>query len=283
MKKLLITDVDNTLFDWQTLWFETFTAMAGKALEISGVDSDRFYQECSAVHQRYGTSEYAFVLNELPCLEELYGPNVVAVMQPAIDMFRDARRKNLALYPGVMETLQGLRSNGVTIAAYTESKEFYTVYRFKRLDLDGVVDYLYSPPDHSLPIGTLDTRKYDSSHYELHNTIHRFTPEGEVKPNPHILISIIDELGFELRDTVYVGDNLLKDVFMAQQAKVLDVYAKYGAAQHRDEQYDLLKRVTHWTPEMVSREAAALKPGVVNPTHVLESSLSEILPIVLER
>jgi hypothetical protein len=47
LKKLLITDVDNTLLDWQHLWFETFSAMARRVLEISKVDADRFYAECA--------------------------------------------------------------------------------------------------------------------------------------------------------------------------------------------------------------------------------------------
>jgi phosphoglycolate phosphatase len=280
VKKLLITDVDNTLFDWQHLWFETFSAMANRVLEISGVDPQRFYAECSVVHQKYGTSEYAFILSELPCLHEVYGDDVLRQMQPAIDDYRAARRRHLRLYDGVLETLQRLKAEGVTVAAFTESKAFYTSYRFRKLGLDGLVDYLYSPPDHSVPADPSTIRKYEPASYELKSTIHRFTPEGEVKPHPLILSTIIEELGFTKTDTVYVGDNLLKDVFMAQQAGVADAYAAYGAAQHRAEQYELLKKVTHWTPEMVARERAALKPGAVTPTNTLNSSFSEIEPIV---
>lgn len=280
MKKLLITDVDNTLLDWQHLWFETFSAMANRVLEISGVDAETFYAECSVIHQKYGTSEYAFLLSELPCLIQAYGTNVLAEMQPAIDDFRAARRKHLRLYDGVLETLHGLKERGVTIAAFTESKAFYTNYRFRKLGLDGVVDVLYSPADHSVPVDRSRLRKYDASNYELKSTIHRFTPEGEVKPHPHILSLIVEQLGFQKADAAYVGDNLLKDVFMAQQAGVLDIYAAYGAAQHRADQYDLLKKVTHWTPEMVEREQAALKPGAITPTYVLKSSFSEIEPIL---
>ena len=280
MKKLLITDVDNTLLDWQHLWYETFSAMANRVLEISGVDPERFYAECSAVHQKYGTSEYAFLLSELPCLVEMYGANLLSTMQPAIDDFRAARRQNLQLYNGVSATLQRLKNDGVTVAAFTESKAFYTNYRFRKLGLDGLIDFLYSPPDHSVPVDTLAIRKYDPASYDLKLTGHSFTPDGEVKPNPHILSTIIEELGFTKSDTAYVGDNLLKDVFMAQEAGVLDIHAEYGAAQDRAEQYNLLKKVTHWTPEMVEREQAALKPGAVTPTHVLRSSFSEIEPLM---
>lgn len=280
MKKLLITDVDNTLLDWQHLWFETFSAMSKVALDVSGLDPDTFYDECSALHQRHGTSEYAFVLTELPSLRAKYGDEVLSVMQPAIDAFRAARRDNLKLYPGVKETLDALRADGVIVAAYTESKAFYTNYRFRKLELDERVDFLYSPPDHVVPAGTAEGRKYDSTEYELKHAQHRLTPEGEHKPNPHILLSIVEELGFSPEDGVYVGDSLLKDVYMAQQAGILDVHAAFGAAQGRAEQYDLLKRVTHWTPEMVEREAAFLKPGAISPTHTLASSFAELLPIV---
>lgn len=283
MKKLLITDVDNTLLDWQHLWFETFSAMATRVLEISGVDPDRFYAECSAVHQKYGTSEYAFVLSELPCLIEAYGDDLLPTMQPAIDDFRAARRIHLQLYDRVLDTLRDLKNVGITVAAFTESKAFYTNYRFRKLGLDGLVDFLYSPPDHSVPVDPTKIRRYDAASYELKATIHRFTPEGEIKPNPHILSTIIEELGFKKDDTAYVGDNLLKDVFMAQQAGVLDIYASYGAAQHREEQYDLLKKVTHWTREMVEREGAALEPGAITPTFVLKSSFAEIAPILYGR
>lgn len=280
MKKLLITDVDNTLFDWQKLWYECFSAMSKKAIEISGIEEDKFYSECRILHQKYGTSEYAFVLTELPSFKRLYGERVLEAMQPAIDIFRKARSENLHLYPGIEETLDRLRDAGVTIAAFTESKAFYTNYRFRKLGLDQKVDYLYSPVDHDFPLEVNSRRKLSPENYLLKSTKHRFTPNGEHKPNPHILRSIIQELGFNTEDTVYIGDNLLKDVFMAQQADVTDVYAAYGAAHHRTEEYDLLKKVTHWTPEMVESEQEALKPGAIFPTHTLSTTFSDILKIM---
>lgn len=65
---------------------------------------------------------------------------------------------------------------------------------------------------------------------------------------------------------------------MAQQAHVTDVYALYGASQHKPE-YDLLRKVTHWTPEMVERERNALKPGGIIPTHVLDRDFAQILSL----
>jgi len=277
-KRVLITDVDNTLLDWQDLWYQTFSAMIGKVIEISGVAPEALYAECSVIHQKYGTSEYSRLLEELPSLQKLYGDNVLKIMAPAIDTFREVRRRVLQLYPTVKETLNALKAAGVVIAAFTESKAFYTNYRFRKLGLDGLIDYLYSPPDHSMPDDTLGTRHYAPDSYNFQKTIHRLTPEGEVKPNPGILLEIISDLGVSIEEAVYVGDNILKDVFMAQQAGVTDVHALYGASQYKPE-YELLRKVTHWTPEMVERERHALKPGGLVPTHVLDKNFEQILPL----
>ena len=231
--------------------------------------------------QRYPSKirdkQYSRLLGELPCLRELYGDNVLEIMAPAIDAFRDARRRVLQLYPTVLETLEALKATGVVITAFTESKAFYTNYRFRKLGLDGLIDYLYSPEDHGMPDDTAGTRYYEPDSYNFKKTIHRFTPEGEVKPNPDILLEIISDLGASIEEAVYVGDNILKDVFMAQQTGVTDVHALYGASQHKPE-YELLRKVTHWTPEMVERERNALKPGGLVPMHVLDKISRKSFP-----
>ena len=126
-KRVLITDVDNTLLDWQDLWYQTFSAMIGKVIEISGVDQETLYAECSVIHQKYGTSEYSRLLGELPCLQKLYGDNVLKMMAPAIDAFRDARRRVLQLYPTVHETLEALKAAEVVIAAFTNPRRFIQI------------------------------------------------------------------------------------------------------------------------------------------------------------
>lgn len=277
-KRVLITDVDNTLLDWQDLWYQTFSAMMDKVLEISGVDPDLLYAEASVIHQKYGTSEYSHLLEELPSLRTLYSDDILSVMAPAIDAFRETRRRVLTLYPTVADTLAALKAKGVRIAAFTESKAFYTNYRFRKLGLDGLVDVLYSPEDHSVPDKTVATRHYDADSYAFKHTVHHYTPEGEVKPNPDILLDIVKDLGVSIDEVIYVGDNPLKDVFMAQQAGITDVHAAYGSSQHKPE-YELLRKVTHWTPEMVERERTALKPGSVVPSHVLTENFAQIMPL----
>src|SRR5262245_60942781 len=73
-KKVLITDLDNTLFDWVELWHDCFMAMMNKVVEIGEVSFDTLKPEIRRVHQRHGTSEYSFLIEELPTLQKKF-PN----------------------------------------------------------------------------------------------------------------------------------------------------------------------------------------------------------------
>ena len=177
----------------------------------------------------------------------------------------------------MLETLWTLKEKGCLIVAYTESMGFDSNDRVRRLELDGVIDILYSPADHPLPSHVMpeSIRLYPASHYELRETLHKHTPAGEVKPNPQLLRDIISDVGALPADVIYVGDNLMKDVTMAQQATVQDVWAAYGTSHQKDE-YELLRRVTHWTKEQVEQEKLT-RSDDVRPTFTLESGFAELL------
>lgn len=276
----LVLDLDNTLWDWVEIWYQSFSAMLAKISEISGLPEPELLAPIREVHKRHGTAEYAFLLQELDVLNTPGVDDVAERYAPAIDAFRAARKEALALYPTVRETLSTVRSTGCLIVGYTESQAFYTSYRIRRLDLDGTLDFLYSPADHDLPRGlTADQiRHYPKDAYQLQGTEHRHTPAGELKPNPDILRSIMHDVGAARTETAYVGDSLMKDIAMAQDCGVHDVFAEYGKAQDRSE-YELLKQVTHWTDEDVERERQINARGKVAPTYVLHGTLSDILEI----
>jgi phosphoglycolate phosphatase-like HAD superfamily hydrolase len=275
---LVITDLDNTLFDWFEIWYQPFNAMLDALAGKSGIPREAIERNFRQVHQRHGTSEYAFAIEELQCLKELHpGDDLAKRYAGAIDAYRAARRKVLQLFPTVEATLREIKDSGCLVVAYTESMEFYTRYRLKKLGLDPLLDYLYSPRDHRLPGGLTpeQIRFYSDEHYLLSHTKQFYTPPGELKPNPKVLIDIIDQVGGQKESALYVGDSLMKDVTMAKRAGVTDVYAKYGIAHNRAA-YDLLRRVTHWPDSDVEREKE-LGEDEVNPGYVLETHFEEIL------
>lgn len=253
-KSVLITDIDNTLFDWFDIWCATFKPLLKKAAEISRVPEKKLISEIRPVHQKHGTAEYSFVLEELPSFLKLYGgrESINRELDDAIHAARSNRIKHLKLYKGVYDTLAELRTRRVKVIAYTESKEWYTKYRLKKLGLDYFIDTVYSPGDHAnLPIDDDHRTKIN-----FENTKFLHTPEGELKPNPQLLLDIIKASGVKKEDCVYIGDSEIKDIDMAHEAGVTSVFAKYGTLHfdERPDDYDLLRDVTHWTDEDVERE-----------------------------
>jgi phosphoglycolate phosphatase len=221
------------------------------------------------------------LIEEMPSLRPiLSGRPAVEVFAAAINIYRSQRRKYLKLYPTVADTLLKIRGCGCRIIGYTESMAFYSNYRVRRLGLDGVLNYIFCPEDHVLPEGISpeNIRRYPAEHYKLVSTKQDFTPKGSKKPDTEVLNAIISGLGLDKAECLYVGDNLMKDVAMAQDCGVEDVWAKYGQA-HKRAEYKLLQEVTHWSAAEVEREQRIREREHVHPSHVLERTFSELLGI----
>ncbi len=212
---VVITDLDNTLYDWVDVWYKSFKAMLDQLVKESGVDQETLIKEFKGIHEKHGTSEYAFSIEELPSLKARYGEADLATrFEAAIQSYRSARKEAMRPYPGTLEALETVKDKGTLLVGYTESMAFYTNSRLKKLGLDRILDYVYSPPDHGLPNGKTanEIRYYPAEYYSLRRTIARNTPKGELKPNPKILMDIVKEVGATLGETIYVGDSLMKDV-----------------------------------------------------------------------
>lgn len=282
---IVITDLDNTLFDWVHMWHSAFSAMLDRMIAISGIDQttaeERLLRDIKAIHQHHGTSEYSFLIEEIKLLQELH-PTFAAEQlkehyDDAIHAYNKARKRALKLYDGVLHGLMELRASGCLIVAYTESMAFYTRYRMIKLGLDEIVDILYSPKDHGLPrnLTPEQARRYSPEAYELRMTEHRELEREALKPNARILLDIINDVDGDADQTIYVGDSIMKDIVMAQRAGVTAVHAQYGVAHNRDEEYELLKAVTHWPQYQVEMEKT--KYDARKPDYVLKERFDEIL------
>lgn len=281
-KRVVVTDLDNTLWDWFDAWYQSFAAMLARLTKLSGVPQDELERQIRVVHQAKGTTEYSWLVSEVPALIEAAAPGDPAeVFDEAVHVLNSRRKAATKLYPGVRNALEDLKKRGITILAYTESIAYWTEWRVRRTGLDGVIDVLYSAPDHDLPVGTTieDLRRLPPTEYGLKRTRHEHVPRGVLKPNAQVLHSILDEQRYRPEEAVYIGDSLMKDMSMAQDAGVLDIHAKYGEVQGKAE-YDLLRRVSHWSDEDVAREREiAQSVGTITPTVTCHRSFTEVLPL----
>jgi FMN phosphatase YigB (HAD superfamily) len=282
---LVIFDLDNTLWDWVGIWYASFSTLLENVAAISDLEPELLKREFKAIHQKYGTAEYSYAIEELPCLRAKHGDdaNLRALYNAAIERMREVRRPLLKPYPDVVETLETLKDRGCLLVGYTESLAYYSAFRLRQTGLDRVLDFLYSPADHVLPTNlTVEQKERHFQNYELRRTVHRHTPKGELKPNPKVLLDIIREVGGTPEQSIYIGDSEFKDIATAKAANVTDVWAKYGVAARNGGAYALLKEVTHWSDADVAREREVderAKDQGVQPTFVLDTGFSQVLDL----
>ncbi|GAA2559305.1 FMN phosphatase YigB (HAD superfamily) [Neomicrococcus aestuarii] len=273
---LVIVDLDDTLWTWFHGWYMSFSALVEGLSQKTGIDEEQLLTSIKKIHEEKGTSEYSWLVDVLPELKEFSGgQSPREFFDDALHAQNSARLRYTKLYPGVLHTLKYVKSQGVKVIAYTESLRFWTEWRVRKLGLDGVIDVIYSSPDHDFPAGESaeSMRTLPDSEYGLKYTEHLNVPQGISKPSPQILEVILKAHSVPGRKTIYIGDSLDRDVAMAHAAGVISVYADYGR-NHTKAEYDLLRRVTHWTPSEVERERSSVQAA---PDYTLTEGLFEIL------
>ena len=136
-KKLLVCDLDNTLYDWIAYFVPSFYAMVERVVAITGCDQNKLLDDFRLVHQKHHDSEQPFALLETETIKQLY-PNVsldavVRELDPAFRAFNSKRKQSLQLHAGVRKTLEILRHHGIKLVAHTESKLYGAVDRTRQV------------------------------------------------------------------------------------------------------------------------------------------------------
>jgi phosphoglycolate phosphatase len=252
-KRALITDLDNTLYDWVTFFSKSFEAMVDEIERITEINRETLLDEFRSVHREYGNSEQPFAAIELPSIVAHFGTSdraeLAQALNPALHAFNSMRKRSLTLYPGVQNTLRQLAENDISLIGHTEAMVLNSLWRLRKLNIDKYFRRLY----------TLEGKwamHPSGGGNDLLDQIDDFVetvPRNERKPNPELLIDICRREGFDIQEAVYVGDSLVRDVSMAKRANVTAVWAAYGTRYDKC-LWDILVRVTHWTDEDVARE-----------------------------
>ncbi len=250
---LLITDLDNTLYDWVTFFAKSFEAMLDALVRQLGEPRSKLVKEFKAVHQHYGNSEHPFAVFDLPSVRSHF-PNasrreLLDLLSEPLHAFNSARKQYLKLYDDVAKTLRTLTDHGVVIVGHSEAIAVNAFYRLDKLAIAPHFRRLYVLE--SRFEGHPDPERQKS--FQIPNDFVREVPKSERKPNPALLKDICQREGVHASDCWYVGDSIVRDISMAREAGITSVWARYGTSYDR-KLWEILVSITHWTDEDVSRE-----------------------------
>lgn len=273
MIRLLITDLDDTLYPWVCYFVPAFYAMARKVAEILDLPLDQLLDEYRDTHQRIGDVETRFATLELPSVRErLAGLSPEERMErllPAFEAYRAVRADRLRMHPEVRDVLRELRSRGARIVGCTESAGENGLMKLRQLEADALFDAIYVAagkyrlawPDNPDPkVRLLDLRK----------------------PDPQILREVLLAERTLPEDALYVGDSFTKDVCLASAAGVPCVQVRHARdeAEHA-RMYERLVAISSWTPEEFTYEQdlqAVCAASGLQPAWTVES-FSDVLAI----
>lgn len=245
MIKLIITDLDDTLYSWIGFYIPAFYKMVEKLSDLLEIAEDDIIRECQEVHKMAGSVEPPFGALQLPSVRKKFAgrtdEEIRMQLDSAFHQFNSERKRLLKLYPGVKDTLKYLTEKGITFVGYTESAEENGYYRLERLN---VAEYFKDV--------------YVSDSYDGRPMKKASSPKTHIvrekKPNPDLIIEICEKEGISLGETIYMGDSLSKDMLMARKAGVHSVWC-HIPNDNPPELYEKLMRISHWSEEDCDREA----------------------------
>jgi phosphoglycolate phosphatase len=273
---LLVTDLDNTLYDWVTPFARAIRALVRELAPVLGVGEERIQAELKVVHRRHHNSEHPFACFEIPSVRRRFPgatpEELLTELAVPLAAFDAARSTWLRLFDGVSDTLDALRAGGVVIVGHTEAIGPIARSRLRALGIDRAFASVYCIESQLPP--------HPSPEHEASAALTLYpVPRADRKPNPQLLRDICASEGARLSQSAYVGDSLVRDVWMARRAGVTAIWARYGQCWS-EEDWATVVKVSHWTADDVRRELRLRESARgVRPDYAI-ASFRELLSIV---
>lgn len=274
MIKLLITDLDDTLYSWMGFFVPAFYGMLDELSVILNEPQQVLIDEYKEIHQERGSVEYPFATLRLPSVKSAY-PNATQkelrdILDPAFHKFNSVRKHTLKLYPEVKETLEKLIGVGIKIVGYTESAEENGFYRLKKLGISDCFQRVYvSDSQYERPKSFPSDAKTQIVHGR--------------KPNPQLIKEVCESENVTINETIYLGDSMTKDIYMAKMAGVTSVLCQYPYDEKvQEDLYSKLVAISHWTDSDFKRELAikeTCKKENIQPDYKIRS-FDEVFSII---
>lgn len=296
--RLLVLDIDNTVFDWVAYYVHAIESLLDKVVELVPVPREQLIQEAKKVFEHHDSIEYPFLVQELPSVRKHYGSNVDRMLDEAVKPSRDVFLQQAALYfrpyGDVMAALKEIRQRfpELPIVALTDAPRYVAMWKLNKLGILHEFSAVYGLPDPVLPtapeIGRVLVepkillKHVTKSKFGFKGKI-RILPEDYEKPGTRGLKTVLMDYGLDEDPTtrhqvLWVGDNLKKDVGLGRQLGVSTVWARYGTMIASE----LKERLIAFSPMDKVTKNVALDPADQNtpkPDYVIDqfSGLLDIL------
>jgi putative hydrolase of the HAD superfamily len=248
-RHLLITDVDNTLFDFGLYAEFGLRAILKEACALLDLSKEDAIVEVREAFRKFNSIEIPFAYEELKSLHGLSFQERHSISVHLATAFWAEARKRLIPYPAVVSTMHHLWMNGTAIVAVTDAPMWEVWRKLKHLRIlryfAGVV-----------AVGSLSRRRdpimqahdipdYDKP-FRSAGRFYRLLDDTDRKPSPLSYQYVLNEFPISKDRVVVVGDSPRKDLLPARELGLAAYWAAYG--ERRRDLETSLQSVTPFEP-----------------------------------
>jgi len=275
--KLVVIDIDNTVFDWVRYYVTAISALFSKVEEVTGISQEVLASDARQVFTRYSSIEYPFLIQEMPSVLAFYNNNIDKMLEQAVEpgrkAFLDAAGSCLVPYPDVRDAFARYKKefSGLPLVALTDAPRYVAMWKLNKLGILANFDAVYGLADPRIPTCDENNRvKVDprillkhlqQSNFGFGGKI-RILPDEYEKPGTRGLKTVL--MDYELEDdpalrrqVLWAGDNLKKDVGLGARLGVCTAWAQYGVVTDQD----LYRRLHTFSPEQNIHKHASVDKG----------------------
>jgi phosphoglycolate phosphatase len=252
MNRLIITDLDNTIYNWVDYFAPCFRAMVHALARETNEPEDDLIASFCHVYELHGSVEYAFSVQELPILQNRKEDEIAELVRIAKGAFKRVRDKRLEPYPTVSKTLHWLRSQGDRIVAVTNAPVAYAYKRLSKLRIVNLFDGIGGKLDFDVPAGKVTEKILGKSAEGFFNPaiLTWAFNDGELKPGHEGYARVIKDFKTTPDRVWVVGDNTQRDLAPAIKLGATGIWARYGENVDK-KNLETILRLTSWRKDKI--------------------------------
>jgi FMN phosphatase YigB (HAD superfamily) len=272
MQKVLISDLDNTLYNWMDFFAPSFRGMVHALSREMKIDEETLYEQFKKVFSKTGSVEYSYSIQEIDACKDLSDAEVQKLVNLGRGAFRRVRQRNLVPYEGVIETLKWATDNAIKIIGISNAPLFHVMRRLTNLHIDKYFFGLGAWEGNFMPRNKFATQieeKVKNNSYRSRVKKSWEFTNDELKPSSAGYKKVISDLNIDISNVYVIGDSLAKDIEPAMDLGAIGIWAKYGL-DFQTKNYETILRISPWTDK---HQEEAYKQFTKEPDFTVNSFL----------
>jgi FMN phosphatase YigB (HAD superfamily) len=266
---LIITDLDNTMYNWVDFFSPSFRGMLHALNERTGVSEELLQTQFRSLFQIHGSLEYEPASHEIEAFSAYNEEELKKLNRVIFGAFRKVWGAKLKLYDGALTFLDWCNDHSVNVIALTNAPLSVVSRRLRQLRINHYFSALAAPntliqrssmeilsfnDEQPSLFNEKDTKQNHVTDY-LHTALlhHRqiYALSGEeIKPSSSGYKRILADWQDSNTLVYAIGDSLKKDLAPAYSLGIKTVWAKFGT-EIEQKNLNTLLNITPWNLEEI--------------------------------